>query len=197
MITAAVASGAARAMLPIIAEAQDAAWMVGIVWRMRVTCQLCAVQRHALMSLQKPHGEQHNVRGLARGTVVIIARTMPSDAHRGECVLVTRVATRRRRKPRGAFTCGAAAHPCRDSITRHDLRRRHVTRLVTVVVVAAAASMFLRRTFSYWLYTDRAGCLSHGPMSVGGCTAAKLGGLANGSHRNRPSNRITEILRGS
>jgi hypothetical protein len=29
------------------------------------------------------------------------------------------------------------------------------------------------------------------------CAAAKLGGLASASHRNRPSNRITEILRGS
>lgn len=134
--------------------------MVGIVWRMRVTCQTRAVRRHALMSLRNPHGEQHNVRGLARGAVVIIARTMPSAARRGECVLVTRGATRRRRQPPGAFTCVAAGRPCRDSLTRHDARKRDVVRLVMIVV--AVASMILRRTFSYWLYTDRAGCFSHG-----------------------------------
>lgn len=169
MITAAVASGAARAMLPIIAEAQDAASMVGIVWRMRVTCQTRAVRRHALMSLRNPHGAQRNIRELTRGAVVIIARTMPSAARRGECVLVTRGATRRRRKPRGAFTCVAATHPCRDSLSRHDVGQRDVVRLVMIVV--AVASMILRRTFSCWLYTDRVGCFSHG-AGTRGCAAS-------------------------
>ena len=120
--------------------------MVGIVWRMRVTCQTRAVRRHALMSLRNPHGEQHNVRGLARGAVVIIARTMPSAARRGECVPVTRVVTRGRRQPRGAVTSIVALHPCCDSITRHDVGKRDVVRLVMIVV--AVASMILRRTFS-------------------------------------------------
>lgn len=143
--------------------------MVGTVWRMRVTCQTRAVRRHALMSLRNPHGAQRNIRRRVRGAVVIIARTMPSDARRGECVLVTLAATRRRRKPRGAFTCVAAAHPCGDSITRHDVGQRDVVRLVMIVV--AVASMILRCTFSCWLYTDRAGCFSHGP-DARGCAAS-------------------------
>ena len=172
MITAPAPRGARRAVLPIIVKLQYGSWMVGIARRMRATCQVRAVRRHALISLRNPHGAQRNIRALARGAVVIIARTMPSDARRGECVLVTRVAARRRRKPREPAACAAAPHPRSDSITRHDLRRRHVTRLVTVVVVAAA-SMFLRRTFSYWLYTDRAGCFSHGADTRGRSAPAR------------------------
>ena len=44
---------------------------------------------------------------------------------------------------------------------------------------------------------DRPFCVTAALNARWRCAASKLGGLANGSHRNRPSNQITEILRGS
>ena len=109
--------------------------MVWIVWRMRVTCQLRAVRRHALMSLRNLHGVERNGRVLARGAVVCIARTMPSAARRGECVLVTGVAERKQRKRSVAAVRAGAGDRSRDSGTAHALPQQGSDGMMATVVV--------------------------------------------------------------